>query len=83
MDDGGSLYDAVGGTDGLRRLSDSFYERVLADEVLAPVFATFTPDHVEHVAVWLGEVFGGAGAVHGGPRRPPGSAAQPPRPGHP
>ena len=54
-----SLYDAVGGTDGLRTLSGSFYERVLADEVLAPVFATFTPDHVEHVAVWLAEVFGG------------------------
>ena len=54
-----SLYDAVGGTDGLRRLSQSFYERVLADEVLAPMFATFTPHHVEHVAIWLAEVFGG------------------------
>ena len=63
------LYDAVGGTDGLRRLSRSFYDRVLADEVLAPVFATFTPDHVEHVAVWLGEVFGGPAQfteAHGG-----------------
>ncbi len=64
-----SLYDAVGGTDGLRRLSRSFYERVLADEVLAPIFSTFTPTHVEHVAVWLAEVFGGPAQYtegHGG-----------------
>ena len=54
-----SLYEDVGGTDGLRRLSERFYGRVLADELLAPVFATFTPSHVELVAVWLAEVFGG------------------------
>lgn len=69
MDGEVSLYDAVGGTDGLRRLSRSFYDRVLADEVLAPVFATFTPGHVEHVAVWLAEVFGGPARfteAHGG-----------------
>jgi hemoglobin len=54
-----SLYDDVGGLDGLRRLSTAFYQRVLADELLAPVFANFTPEHTEHVAVWLAEVFGG------------------------
>ena len=57
-----SLYDDAGGLDGLRRLSNAFYERVLADELLAPVFAHFTPAHVEHVAVWLAEVFGGLGS---------------------
>ncbi|MEV6974490.1 group II truncated hemoglobin [Kitasatospora sp. NPDC093806] len=56
---GENLYQAVGGLDGLRRLSDAFYRRVLADPLLAPVFANFTPTHIEHVAVWLGEVFGG------------------------
>jgi hemoglobin len=55
----GTLYEAVGGTDALRRLADTFYEAVLADPVLAPVFASFTATHVEHVAVWLAEVFGG------------------------
>jgi hemoglobin len=55
----GSLYDEVGGRDGLSKLSTDFYERVLADEVLAPVFANFTLTHVDHVAVWLAEVFGG------------------------
>lgn len=54
-----SLYDDVGGIDGLRKLSTDFYDRVLADEVLAPVFAHFTPTHVDHVAIWLAEVFGG------------------------
>ncbi|WP_354640158.1 group II truncated hemoglobin [Kitasatospora camelliae] len=54
-----SLYDAVGGIDALRRLSQTFYQGVLADELLAPVFAEFTPTHIEHVAVWLAEVFGG------------------------
>jgi hemoglobin len=54
-----TLYEDVGGTAGLRRLSSAFYQRVLADQLLAPVFADFTPAHVEHVAVWLAEVFGG------------------------
>jgi hemoglobin len=54
-----SLYDDAGGVDGLRRLSNAFYDRVLADELLAPVFAHFTRAHVEHVAVWLAEIFGG------------------------
>jgi hemoglobin len=55
----GNLYEDVGGIDGLRRLSTAFYERVLADPLLAPVFADFTPTHVDHVAVWLAEVSGG------------------------
>ena len=45
--------------EALRRLSGSFYRRVLADPLLAPVFASFTPAHADHVAVWLGEVLGG------------------------
>jgi hemoglobin len=54
-----TLYEDGGGMDGLLRLSDSFYKRVLADPLLAPVFASFTPTHVDHVAVWLAEVLGG------------------------
>lgn len=56
MDD---LFSEVGGSEGLRRLSAAFYRRVLNDELLAPVFEHFTAEHVEHVAVWLAEVFGG------------------------
>lgn len=55
----GTLYEDVGGIDGLHRLSNAFYDRVLADQLLAPVFVNFTPTHVDHVAVWLAEVFGG------------------------
>ncbi|MEV2278670.1 antibiotic biosynthesis monooxygenase [Nocardiopsis sp. NPDC049922] len=55
----GTLFEAVGGEEALRRLSGAFYTLVLADPLLAPVFADFTPEHREHVAVWLAEVFGG------------------------
>ncbi|MER7806883.1 group II truncated hemoglobin [Streptomyces sp900116325] len=55
----GTLYKAIGGVAVLRRLSDTFYDKVLADPLLAPVFADFTPAHVEHVAVWLAEIFDG------------------------
>jgi hemoglobin len=55
----GTLYEAVGGMEVLRALSDTFYDKVLADPVLAPVFADFTRAHVDHVAVWLAEVFSG------------------------
>ena len=43
----------------LNRLTEAFYAGVRADDVLAPVFADMPPDHPEHVAIWLGEVFGG------------------------
>lgn len=54
-----SLYEWAGGASALRRLTQVFYERVLADDVLAPVFEHMGPEHREHVAIWLGEVFGG------------------------
>ena len=54
-----TLYDAVGGLPTLRRLSTNFYDRVLVDELLAPIFTEFTAEHVDHVAIWLAEVFGG------------------------
>lgn len=54
-----TLYKAVGGIDVLHRLSNTFYDEALADPLLAPVFADFTPTHIEHVAVWLAEIFDG------------------------
>jgi hemoglobin len=54
-----TLYEWMGGLDALRRLTEVFYDAVESDEVLAPVFAHMGPDHREHVAIWLGEVFGG------------------------
>ena len=55
----GSFYQAIGGEPALRRLIDRFYDQVLVDPLLAPVFVDFTPTHVDHVVVWLSEVFGG------------------------
>ena len=64
-----TLYEWAGGAPALIRLTEAFYARVRADEVLAPVFAGMPPDHPEHVATWLGEVFGGPARYteeHGG-----------------
>ena len=54
-----TLFAWAGGADALRRLTEVFYDRVLDDPLLAPVFARMSPDHRAHVALWLGEVFGG------------------------
>ena len=54
-----TLYEWAGGHDALRRLTEVFYDRVLDDDLLRPRFERMGPDHREHVAIWLGEVFGG------------------------
>jgi hemoglobin len=54
-----TLYEWCGGEEAIERLTTVFYGRVLADEVLGPIFAGMSPDHPKHVALWLGEVFGG------------------------
>lgn len=58
------MYEWAGGHDAFARLTAAFYDRVLDDRVLddrllAPLFSHLDPDHPEHVAVWLSEVFGG------------------------
>jgi hemoglobin len=54
-----TLFEWAGGEPALLRLTRVFYDRVRADPILAPVFAEMPPDHPQHVATWLGEVFGG------------------------
>ena len=54
-----SLYEWAGGGDALERLTRLFYERVRADDLIGPLFAHMDGDHPRHVAMWLGEVFGG------------------------
>ncbi len=36
-----------------------FYDTVLDDDLLRPLFADMDPDHPQHVATWVGEVLGG------------------------
>jgi hemoglobin len=54
-----TLYGWAGGAAAIQKLFDRFYEHVRDDEVLAPVFAGMDAEHPQHVAAWLGEVFGG------------------------
>lgn len=54
-----TLYDWCGGEEAIERLTTVFYGRVLADTMLGPIFAGMSPEHPKHVALWLGEVFGG------------------------
>ena len=54
-----TLFDWMGGMDVLNRLTRTFYARVPADPLLAPVFRDMPADHPEHVAQFIAEVFGG------------------------
>lgn len=64
-----TLYEWLGGGDALKRLIARFYEKVPADPLLAPLFASMPKEHFEHVAQFIAEVFGGPAeysAQHGG-----------------
>ncbi|MGW0903966.1 globin domain-containing protein [Streptomyces sp. NPDC002853] len=54
-----TLYAWAGGEENLARLTEVFYEKVLDDDLLAPLFEGLPAEHARHVAQWLGEVFGG------------------------
>jgi hemoglobin len=54
-----TLFEWIGGMPAIARLFDTFYARVPADPVLAPVFAGMSPAHAEHVAAFVAEVLGG------------------------
>ncbi|MEV5613327.1 antibiotic biosynthesis monooxygenase [Streptomyces sp. NPDC052225] len=64
-----TLYEWAGGAEAFERLTTVFYDKVLKDDLLGPLFADLPAEHAAHVAVWLGEVFGGPTAYteqHGG-----------------
>lgn len=66
-----TLYDWAGGATALNRLTEVFYDKVLDDPLLEPVFRNMDEGHPEHVASFIGEVFGGPptySANHGGHR---------------
>ncbi|MBV8218199.1 MAG: CDGSH iron-sulfur domain-containing protein, partial [Solirubrobacterales bacterium] len=55
-----TLFEWAGGLPALTRMTRIFYEKhVPEDPLLAPLFASMSPDHPVRVARWLGEVFGG------------------------
>lgn len=55
-----SLYEAVGGDEGLRRLARAWHDRVMADEVVSHAFRQGVhPQHVERLAAYWAEALGG------------------------
>jgi hemoglobin len=54
-----TLFAWAGGTESLRKLTAVFYDKVLADPILQPIFEHMQADHPQRVADFLGEVLGG------------------------
>ena len=55
-----TVFEAVGGSDGLRRLAGAWHRRVMADEVVGHAFSHgFHPQHTERLAAYWGEALGG------------------------
>jgi hemoglobin len=54
-----SLFEFAGGIEGLHRLEEAFYDSVLRDPVLQPLFGTGQPQHVDHLTAFTAESFGG------------------------
>ena len=56
----GTVFEAVGGESGLRRLAEAWHSRVMADDVVAHAFSRgFHPDHLERLAAYWSEALGG------------------------
>ena len=55
-----SIYEAAGGSEGLRRLAAAWHARVLEDEVVSHAFSHgFRPDHTDRLAAYWSEALGG------------------------
>src|ERR1700691_2869882 len=55
-----TVFEAAGGSDGLRRLADAWHRRAMADEVVAHALShRLHPQHVERLAAYWAEALGG------------------------
>jgi hemoglobin len=55
-----TVYEAAGGTPGLRRLADAWHHHVMADEVVGHAFSHGVhPQHSERLAAYWAEALGG------------------------
>ena len=54
-----TLYEWAGGMPVFEDLIVKFYDRVLQDSLLQPIFKHMSPEHQRHVAHFIAEVFGG------------------------
>lgn len=55
-----TVFQAVGGFDGLRRLAEAWHHRAIADPVVGHAFSHgFHPQHVDRLAAYWAEALGG------------------------
>ncbi|MGZ4683886.1 MAG: group II truncated hemoglobin [Acidimicrobiales bacterium] len=55
-----SVYEAMGGADGVVRLAEAWHTRVLADEVVSHAFSHgYADDHTARLAAYWAEALGG------------------------
>lgn len=54
-----TLFEHAGGEEALRHLEQVFYDSVLRDPVLQPLFGAGRPEHVDHLTAFTAESFGG------------------------
>lgn len=54
-----TLNEWIGGKEKLIELTSKFYDKVLKDDILEPVFKHMSPEHSKEVASFISESFGG------------------------
>jgi len=54
-----TLYEWAGGLEVIQELIDKFYDKVVEDEILSPLFLHMSKQHQINVAYFISEVFGG------------------------
>jgi hemoglobin len=55
-----TVYEAVGGADGLLRLARAWHDRVMADEIVSHAFSHgYHPEHSDRLAAYWAEALGG------------------------
>ena len=54
-----TLFEHAGGEEALHRLEQIFYDSVLRDPLLVPLFGAGRPEHVPHLTAFTAESFGG------------------------
>jgi hemoglobin len=54
-----TLFEFAGGLEALHRLEQTFYDSVLKDPLLQPLFGAGQPQHVDHLTAFTAESFGG------------------------
>lgn len=55
-----TVFEAIGGAEGVLRLASAWHTRVMADAIVAHAFSHgFHPQHMDRLAAYWGEAWGG------------------------